>query len=176
MTIKPPEESCAPLLLHPGRGQRAHSGGVSLRPNPEAPIFPCLGGHFNSLHHYGDLPWKALVKVTADTAVTHKDYFKMSAPWLRFVSLKLLESIISISSSSCLPHSIKATWRFELVEGTLIIALICMRVTVRPALADQQERSSVEGSSLQKNTASGFHATFAEITGKSRALCLFPPN
>lgn len=67
-----------PLLLYLGCGDRARLRGVALRANPETPISTCLGGHFNSLRPSRDLPWKAWLKVTADTAVIHKDYFKMS--------------------------------------------------------------------------------------------------
>lgn len=66
-------------LLYLGCGGRARLRGVALHTNPGTPISTRLGGHFNSLRHYRDLPWKASVKVTADTAVIHKDYFKMSA-------------------------------------------------------------------------------------------------
>lgn len=65
--------------LYSGCGGGARLRGVALRTNPGTPISTRLGGHFNSLRHYRDLPWKAPVKVTADAAVIHKDYFKMSA-------------------------------------------------------------------------------------------------
>lgn len=42
----------------------------------------------------------------------------------------------------------------EEVEGTLITMLICIRVTVRQTIADQQERSAAEGFGEEKNTAS----------------------
>lgn len=65
--------------LYSGCGGRARLRGVALHTNPGTPTSARLGGHLNSLRHYRDLPWKALVKVTADAAVIHKDYFKMSA-------------------------------------------------------------------------------------------------
>lgn len=68
-----------PVLLYLGCGDRARLRGVALHTNPDTPISTCLGGHFNSLRHSRDLPWKAWGKVTADTAVIQKDFFKMSA-------------------------------------------------------------------------------------------------
>lgn len=68
-----------PLPSFWGRAPEPGLRGVALHTNPRSPISTCLGGHFNSLRHSRDLPWKAWVKVTADTAVIHKDYCKMSA-------------------------------------------------------------------------------------------------
>lgn len=57
----------------------------------------------------------------------------------------------------------------------LIIMLICIRVTVRQTIIDQQERSATQGFGKKKNTLS-FHTVFAELPGKPASFSLFLSN